>query len=114
MYKRQAYGDPTKGLPIRPVLPASMPTADRIMAKVDKTETCWLWTGALAPNGYGVGWNGERTRQAHRLVYELLVGPIPEGKHLDHLCCVRNCVNPDHLEPVTQAENNRRVSERRA
>lgn len=49
-----------------------------------------------------------KPRRAHRVAYELLVGPIPEGLVLDHLCRVRHCVNPDHLEPVTKRENERR------
>jgi hypothetical protein len=66
---------------------------------------CWIWTGYVISSGYGQF--GKRTR-AHRYVYELLVGPIPDGLILDHLCRVRRCVNPDHLEPVTMAENTRR------
>lgn len=69
---------------------------------------CWEWTGSIGrtPNsGYGkVRWDG-RSQRAHRVIYELLVGKIPEGLQLDHLCRVRHCVNPDHLEPVTQREN---------
>lgn len=72
------------------------------------TDGCWLWTGTSGAGGYGVVQIavGSRARTtAHRLVYELLVGPIPEGKQLDHLCRVRNCVNPAHVEPVTIREN---------
>lgn len=72
---------------------------------------CWLWTGATLPGGYGstalVG-VPNRSQLAHRLVYSTLVGLIPEGLQLDHRCRVRCCCNPDHLEPVTQAENIRR------
>lgn len=65
---------------------------------------CWLWLGA-EQRGYGyIG----RT-PAHRRAYETFVGPIPAGLHIDHLCSVRACVNPAHLEPVTQEENNRRA-----
>ena len=70
---------------------------------------CWLWIGSVNENGYGtVGrWRGPQ-RRAHRAFYELLVGPIPDGLDLDHLCRVRRCVNPAHLEPVTRSENLRR------
>lgn len=69
---------------------------------------CWLWTGSTA-NGYGQARVGGKTVRAHRASYELLVGPIPEGLTLDHLCHVKNCVRPEHLEPVTAAENTRRA-----
>lgn len=70
---------------------------------------CFIWTGALNGGGYAMltqKINGvKRQRRAHRLYYELEKGPIPEGLTLDHLCRVRCCVNPDHLEPVTPVEN---------
>jgi hypothetical protein len=65
---------------------------------------CWEWTATRNKKGYGVIWDG-KTRGAHRVAYELFVGPIPEGLQLDHLCRVRHCVNPAHLEPVTCREN---------
>jgi hypothetical protein len=83
----------------------------RFWAKVEKTETCWLWTGHTSKSGgrYGKGGYGQyRSRMAHRLAWELIRGPIPEGLVLDHLCEVTRCVNPDHLEPVTTQENTRR------
>lgn len=80
----------------------------RIAAKIAvDVDGCWIWTGARnpEPRPYGqVGWEG-RVLKAHRVVYELLVGPIPEGLHLDHLCRRPPCVNPLHLEPVTNREN---------
>jgi len=62
---------------------------------------CWIWTGRINVDGYGT----LGSRYAHRVVYEELVGEIPDGLHLDHLCRVRSCVRPLHLEPVTQREN---------
>src|SRR6266849_5089721 len=73
---------------------------ERFWAKVHKTDTCWEWTGALW-RGYGYF----RTWIAHRVAYELLVGPIPPEKQVDHLCRNRGCVNPEHMELVTSYEN---------
>lgn len=82
----------------------------RFWAKVEKTETCWLWTASMGRGNYGRFYDEElRPVSAHRWAYEQLVGPIPDGLTLDHLCRVRHCVNPDHLEPVTQRENVERI-----
>jgi len=82
---------------------------DRFWSKVNKTNTCWLWEGTVENTGYGsFAVSHTKGVLAHRLAYELSVGEIPSGLTLDHLCRVRNCVNPDHLEPVTCAENIRR------
>lgn len=84
---------------------------ERFWEKVQKTEGCWLWTGAINTNGYpALTEPGHRGRQvrAHRYAYELLVGPIPEGMQIDHLCEVKRCVNPQHLEPVTAEVNSMR------
>jgi hypothetical protein len=78
---------------------------EKLWAKVDKTDDCWLWTGAKTSSGYGMVSHDSGVRPVHRVVYELLVGSIPDGLVIDHLCSVRNCVNPAHLEPVTNAEN---------
>jgi hypothetical protein len=71
---------------------------------------CWIWDGLLNTNGYGsfFAGTGRVPVLAHRHVYELYRGPIPEGLILDHTCRTPACVNPDHLEPVTYAVNNRR------
>jgi hypothetical protein len=111
------YGDP--------VFP--FPTAEeRFWARVDRSrgpESCWPWTGTRHSSGRtGYGWTGQEL--AHRRAYELAVGPIPDGRHIDHTChskaalageCLghddcphRLCVNPSHLEPVTQKVNNLR------
>jgi hypothetical protein len=82
---------------------------ERIMATVDiREDGCWIWTASLDRSGYGRFFFSSPTRLAHRASYELLVGPIPDGLEIDHLCRVRCCVNPAHLEPVTAKENNRR------
>lgn len=66
---------------------------------------CWLWSGCTGSGGYGRVSVGGKQMPAHRFIYELLIGEIPHGLQLDHLCRVRNCVNPSHLEPVTGRVN---------
>lgn len=92
-------------------MPARRPLRDRLLEKVDRSGECWLWKGAVGTSGYGRIGSGVRNlvAQVHRVSYEVHIGPIPDGMHLDHLCRNRLCVRPDHLEPVTQAENNRRA-----
>lgn len=70
----------------------------------DPETGCWIWTGATH-HGYGRGSFIGKNVFIHRLVYEHLITPIPTDLQLDHLCKVRQCANPDHLEPVTSAEN---------
>ncbi len=77
----------------------------RFWAKVDRTGDCWLWTAAVMNNGYGRFKQDGKTRAAHRVAYEMLAGPLLMGQQLDHLCRVRACVNPAHLEPVTPKVN---------
>ena len=91
---------------VSPMPPQS--TAKRFWSKVDRSggpDACWFWHSGLGQDGYGRFTVNGRRALAHRWVYEQEVGPIPDGLVLDHLCRVRNCVRPDHLEPVTNREN---------
>ena len=69
---------------------------------------CWAWTAGLTSDGYGTFYVDGTMESAHVWAYETLVGPVPSGLELDHLCRVRSCVNPCHLEPVTTAVNQQR------
>lgn len=103
-YKRfRRYGDPNGS---RPTTPASV----RFWEKVRKVDGgCWEWTAGQQGMGYGMFHpTHEENVLAHRFSFEAHVGPIPEGLVIDHLCRNRLCVNPDHLEPVTNEENLRR------
>lgn len=87
---------------------------DRFWRHVEKTDTCWLWTASKQKDGYGqfVAFFN-KPQLVHRLAYFLCKGGFDDEMTIDHLCYVRNCVNPDHLEVVTRAENTRRANERR-
>lgn len=89
----------------------ALPVADRLLDRVSVADSgCWEF-GSLGTDGYGQMWVGSRTdgtrrlRKAHIIAYEIFVGPVPEGRELDHLCRNRACVNPEHLEPVTHQLN---------
>jgi hypothetical protein len=78
--------------------------SEALLARVDTSDEHWMWTGA-ALEGYGIfNWK-ESKMKAHRAVYELLEGPVPDGLELDHLCEITMCVRPSHLEPVTHRIN---------
>jgi hypothetical protein len=77
---------------------------ERFWSFVNKTEGCWVWTGFIRPDGYGTFRHPE-TRYAHVAAYLMLVGPVEEGLEIDHLCRVRHCVRPEHLEAVTPRVN---------
>lgn len=84
---------------------------NRFMRQVEHGESgCWLWIGTKVGGGYGrIGLSG-RYVMAHRAAYEHFIGKIPAGLTIDHLCRNPSCVNPQHLEPVSQAENNARAN----
>ncbi len=96
------------------------PIEDRIQrnSMTEPNSGCWLWLGWLNRDGYGRMKLGSekggtmRQPMAHRASYEFYKGPIPEGMELDHICSVRCCVNPDHLEIVTSRENTARTCKR--
>lgn len=104
-------------------LTQAVPATERVMSRlVPQPNGCWHWTGYIDPGGYGrLGYKGNRSVLLQRVVYDLFVGELPGGMVLDHRChtddvtctdsstCLhRRCGNPEHLEPVTVAENNRR------
>lgn len=70
---------------------------------------CWIWTGAISKRGYGQFRSGNSMVQAHRFIYEKMVGPIPQGLEIDHICVNKACIRYlGHIEPVTGSENIRR------
>lgn len=84
----------------------AIPAEQRFWAKVDRASSgCWNWTDKLDREGYGRLRDGGTIKAAHRFAYELLVGEIATGLVIDHLCRNRACVNPEHLEPVTDQVN---------
>lgn len=86
----------------------ALPPRLQTKIRVNSETGCWEWVGSITATGYGRAWDDELKRAdwAHRVIYRRLVGPIPVGLTLDHLCRVRHCVNPAMLEPVSQLVNN--------
>lgn len=91
------------------------PLPELYWTHVEKTDTCWLWTSSITRDGYGRSGTGKThgTTMPHRAMWISVNGPIAADMEIDHVCSVRNCVNPDHLDVVTHAENIRRAVERR-
>lgn len=82
-----------------------IPLAERFWSRVEKTSGCWIWQGRLDTGGYGTIGHEGKTLRAHRVAFELSGNELTDGLVIDHLCQVKRCVNPDHMEQVTQAEN---------
>lgn len=89
------------------VLADGQPHSVRLIARTEQRGDCWIWSGALN-SGYGYCTINGENWLVHRFLYEQLRGPIGDGLHLHHVCQTRACVNPDHLEEVTQAEHTAR------
>jgi hypothetical protein len=81
---------------------------NRFWSKIDRAGSCWVWTGTLHKCGYGVLVVTRKAVLAHVFAFRMLIGAVPPGLQIDHLCRNRRCVNPAHMEAVTQAENIRR------
>lgn len=106
---------PTKNDP-RPRRRATL--AQRLISHLRTDGECWVYDGARNHGNYPIIWVSRgKVARAHRVAYELFVGPIPAGMHIDHVqdrgCKSRACCRPSHLEPTTQAENNRRAAAHR-
>jgi len=86
------------------------PPIQRFAAKVALSQGCWLWTGALNPRGYPLLNVGGRSTLAHRYAYETFGGVIPDGWTLDHVCEMKACVNPNHLDPAPALVNHARAN----
>lgn len=95
----------TKGKDLTPLTRTSLSESARFWSYVEKGESCWTWVGTRNDDGYGLIKNQGRTRRAHRVSYEYLIGAIPSTIHLDHKCHNPSCVYPAHLRPVTHKQN---------
>jgi hypothetical protein len=119
-YHADLLGDqPTLSASIAKVGRPPRPAIDRFLEHVmpEPNSGCWIWLAGLDEDGYGRFFEGKGSgfeRRAQRFAYKHYIGPIPQGMVIDHLCRVRACVNPAHLEPVTNAENLSRAVHSRA
>ena len=107
--KTRAHRGDRKGEPVRYIVGHNTRKSPLEYVEEDRgyTSPCWIWQRSTTSDGYGSKWVNGSCVGAHRFIYQREVGPIPEGKVLDHLCRVPACVNPAHLQPVTQVENMR-------
>lgn len=108
--KRKQEGRTSK-TPIRKYVRGSV--EERLRSYSQRQGTCLIWRGQTNNHGYGKIMIDGSKQQVHRVAYEHWVGPIPDGYHVDHLCSIRACIEPSHLEPVTPRENTLRVGMRR-
>ncbi len=94
-------------------MPRHKSFSDRFMDKILKTEACWFWKGKKGESGYGIVYVGNgKSRMAHRVAWELFVGPIPDGLNVLHKCDTPECVNPDCLFTGTQSDNMRDMAKK--
>lgn len=102
-WRNKKHGDTDRRLRIY----KKTPVLDRLESKIERIPIagCWMWTGAGDKKGYGrINIDG-KIRLTHRVYYEIMVGKVPDGLELDHLCRNPSCCNPSHLEPVTRKVN---------
>ena len=101
-YRWRMHGDPSICTTNR-----DKSSSERFWMKIQKGPGCWIWTAGTTTGGYGKFTDTDtgKTHVSHRLAYERLVGQVPEGMVLDHICHVKRCCNPDHLRPVTTKQN---------
>lgn len=102
------------GALIGPTMSHQQDSSVNFWKHVDNSDIdgCWTWTSTKTANGYGLFRYFGVKRLAHRIAYTLCLGPIPDGKYIDHACCNRLCVNPSHLRPCTHSENCRNQKRR--
>lgn len=95
-------------------LPIGASIEQQLEHKTDRSGDCWLWIGKVRPDGYGFAYVKGKTKFAHKVSYEYYVGKVPDGMQLDHKYvsqgCPRHCVNPEHLQVVTQQQNLENIS----